>query len=116
MEKNNEIVAKQIQIRKWVLAYAVLLSIENTESYALSLAQSGVEFKSIAGNSGDILLSVLMKDNDAIPDSSNILFSQNISTKPGLKRVAITTKVPFLSSLLNELVSKQITVEHIYDY
>ena len=40
MEKNNEIVAKQIQIRKWVLAYSVLLSIENTESYALNILEN----------------------------------------------------------------------------
>ena len=85
-------------------------------SYAIALAQLGVEFKEIAGNSGDILLSVLLKDSDQLPSSSTILFSQTISTKPGIKRLAITTKVPLLSNLLRELNSEQITLEHIYDY
>lgn len=40
MEENNELIAKQIQIRKWVLAYSVLLSIENTESYSLNILEN----------------------------------------------------------------------------
>lgn len=40
MEENTDIVAKQTQIRKGILAYAVLLSIENTESYALNILEN----------------------------------------------------------------------------
>ncbi len=37
MEDNKEIQLKQNQLRKGILAYAVLLSIENTESYAKNI-------------------------------------------------------------------------------
>ena len=40
MKENTELTTKQSQMRKWILAYAVLLSIENTESYALNILES----------------------------------------------------------------------------
>jgi len=40
MNEDLEIKAKQSQIRKGVLAYAVLLSIEKTDSYALNILET----------------------------------------------------------------------------
>ena len=40
MENNKEIELKQSQIKKGVLAYCVLLSIEKSESYALNILQN----------------------------------------------------------------------------
>ncbi len=40
MKENKEIKIKQTQLRKGILAYAVLLSIKNTESYALNILET----------------------------------------------------------------------------
>lgn len=40
MKEDNDIIAKQLQIRKGVLAYTVLLSIEKTDSYALNILEN----------------------------------------------------------------------------
>ena len=40
MEENKEITLKQSQIKKGLLAYSVLLSIEKSESYALNILEN----------------------------------------------------------------------------
>lgn len=40
MEENKDIKLKQTQLRKGILGYTVLLSIENTQSYALNILET----------------------------------------------------------------------------
>jgi len=40
MEENKEILQKQNQIKKWIIAYAVLLCIDSEESYALNILEN----------------------------------------------------------------------------
>jgi hypothetical protein len=83
---------------------------------ASALAERGVHFVDIAGNS-EILLSALAPqswryDNiDAHP-----LFSSPVLTHPGLNRMVLRCDVLFLRLALQRLNSGGATIEHIYDY
>ncbi len=84
---------------------------------SLQLAQSGTRFVEIAGNSSDILISVLLPAGEIpkLPDAQ-VLFTQRILTASARQRVAWVTPVASLSNLLNELTARGFEVEHIYDY
>jgi len=80
------------------------------------LAKHGYSFNEIAGNKGAIMLTVLttkpfQENNGYMP-----IFSQEIITKPGLKRIALVTTVRNLSNILQMLQHEKVTIEHIYDY
>jgi hypothetical protein len=84
---------------------------------ACKLALNGVNFKEIAGNKAAIMLTVF--SNDTIPPGKGyqVIFTQPIITKPGLKRMALATPVDSLSSTLRKIFEdKKLRVEHIYDY
>jgi hypothetical protein len=82
--------------------------------YAVLLARGGANFVEIAGNRGDILLSLRVpQDWSAVPARTRVLFAQPILTQPGTQRVALVVPVAVLGSVLRSLGSQ---VEHIYDY
>ncbi len=86
---------------------------------AVKLSAMGVEFKEIAGNNSAILLTILtINQSDLELNNSNYttIFEQPIASQPQIKRIAIVTTVPYLSSLIKELARNNITPEHIYDY
>lgn len=77
---------------------------------ALKLAESGANFKEIAGNQSVILVSLITKDlNFPYP----VLIKQKILTKPGFFRVGLEVPVKDLSSFL---LKRQKEVEHVFDY
>ena len=81
-----------------------------------TLAEGGIQFVEIAGNS-QIIVSVLAPQSwhyDG-PDAQQ-LFSVPILTDPKIQRVVMRCDVPFLSSLLEALRTDGATIEHIYDY
>ncbi len=81
---------------------------------ALQLARGGTNFVEIAGNHGDILISLRVRaDWSAPPPQGRLLFEQPILTQPGTKRVALVVPVTTLASVLRNLGPR---VEHIYDY
>ena len=83
---------------------------------ASTLAEQGVQFVEIAGNS-QIIVSVLAPQSWRYdqPDAQQ-LFSTPILTDPKIQRVVVRCDVSSLSPVLNVLQTGGVTVEHIYDY
>lgn len=84
--------------------------------YAAAIARAGGRFRDIAGNRGDVLVSVVMPQTAASPAGTRLLFRQPILTRPGYERRALVTSVAGLSPLL---VARDIAgdeVEHVFDY
>ncbi len=83
---------------------------------ASTLAQHGVRFVEIAGNS-QIAVSVLAPQTWHYDGSvARKVFSIPILTRPGWQRVVLTCGVPSLDQSLSALHSDGVMVEHVYDY
>jgi hypothetical protein len=81
------------------------------------LAESGCNFKEVAGNNSAILLTVLVPSADtATFAGAQIIFTQVIASKPTQKRVAMAVPVTGLSKLLKQLDAGNIVVEHVFDF
>lgn len=85
--------------------------------YANALAQQGSNFKTIAGNDGMILIT-LISAQDWTPQRGieKVLFEQPILTVPGTKRIAVLAKVPELGASLRDWAQLKVQIEHIFDY
>jgi len=80
------------------------------------MAQHGVRFVEIAGNS-QITFSVLAAQGWHYDGSvARQLFSMPVLTRPGWQRVVLACDVPALDQALNALHSDRVVVEHVYDY
>lgn len=81
------------------------------------LAKNGCSFKEIAGNNSAILLTVIVPDNYSISLTNvQILFRQTFPSNPKTQRIALVTPVLQLHTLLKQLDSSHIAIEHIFDY
>ncbi len=87
-------------------------------AYSRWLANQGIDFREIAGNDGEVLLSVLVPSAWIGPAPSRALFEQPILTRPGQKRVVLAIRVNQLAALLRSFGEKRggVLVEHIYDF
>ena len=87
-------------------------------AYSRWLAAQGVEFREIAGNDGEILVSVLVPSGWMTSAPARTLFEQPILTRPGHKRVVLAVRVPQLAGLLRSFGEKRggVVVEHVYDF
>jgi hypothetical protein len=84
---------------------------------ATILSKNGRSFKEIAGNNSAILLTILIpSDSNPILENARTIFIQPIASDPSMKRIALATQVSHLSPLLKQLDSKEIKVEHVFDY
>lgn len=84
---------------------------------ARELARRGVSFAEIAGNRGDILVTVLGPINWSAADTNaRDLFTQPLLTQPGTVRRALAVPVADLHSLLLSVDQSPASLEHIYDY
>ncbi|AXK72643.1 hypothetical protein DWG18_10415 [Lysobacter sp. TY2-98] len=84
--------------------------------YATSIARAGGTFREIAGNRGDLLVSVVMPQTSDTPTGTRLLFRQPILTRPGYERRALVTSVFGLAPLLAEREAAGDEVEHVFDY
>ena len=86
-------------------------------TYSQQLAQRGVRFADIAGNSSQILISVWAPAGK-LPEipSAKPLFTQSILTEAARQRVAWVVPVASLSAVLVDLAQRGFEVEHVYDY
>jgi len=83
---------------------------------ALRLAQRGVRFADVAGNS-EILVSALAPRAFSYDlAEGKALFSADILTQPQRKRLVLEAPVQALHRLLAVLQQRGLEVEHIYDY
>jgi len=83
---------------------------------ALVLAQHGVRFVEIAGNSQIALSTLAPQAWHYDGAAARQIFSIPILTRPGWQRVVLTCAVPALDQCLSSLHSDGVTVEHVYDY
>ena len=104
------------------VAGGVLTTLPRYEAFTTCsrwIAAQGIDFKEVAGNRGDIVVSLLVPE--AWVDAgarSRTLFTQPILTRPGTQRVVLATPVDQLSALLRQVEAQQgaAAIEHVYDY
>ena len=100
---------------------SLLVSIPRYQEFtdiAVKLAARDVRFEQIAGNDY-ILLTVVVPKNwtyDLPAGDGHLLFTENILTQPGAKRIAFESHTLMLSNVLNHFTCENIKIEHIYDY
>ena len=83
------------------------------------LAQQGVDFREIAGNGGEVVVSLLVPDGWAgVEGASRTLFTQPILTRAATQRVVLATPVAQLSNLLRQVEARHgaAAIEHVYDF
>ena len=97
---------------------ATLPRYEPFTAYSRWLAAQGIDFREIAGNDGEIVVSLLVPSGWMASAPARTLFEQPILTRPGQKRVVIAIRVPQLTALLRSFGEKRggVVVEHIYDF
>lgn len=102
---------------------SVLATIPRYEAftaYSQWLAGQGADFIEIAGNRGEVVVSLLVPQSwEAAPGSQRVLFTQPVITRPGTQRVVLAVPVAQLSPLLRSAqgsASTATVVEHVYDF
>jgi hypothetical protein len=99
------------------LVLATVPRYEGFTAYGRWLAAQGVDFVEIAGNRGDVVVSVLVPEGWR-PALGRVLFEQPILTRPGTRRVVLALPVERLAAELRReaLIGSQVAVEHLYDF
>ncbi len=122
IDNANEMLLQQLPRVKKVKQVGPLALIVDIPRYqeftavAAALAERGVHFAEIAGNS-QIIISVLAPQSWHYGHSdAQQLFSTPVPTHPELKRVVIRCEVTSLHAVLNTLRADGVSVEHVYDY
>jgi hypothetical protein len=106
-----------VKITKAVGARAYIVSIPRYREFTpikSSLAEHGVRFVEIAGNSS-IILSVLAPEAWRDGPPAQLLFSLPVLTHPGWRRVFLRSDLSSLDQALNRLHADGLMVEHVYD-
>jgi hypothetical protein len=90
---------------------------EGFTTYARWLADNHVDFREIAGNDGEVLVSLLVPIGWRPAPGQRVLFEQPIITQPGRQRSVVALPIAQLGALLRD-VDRQPTlrVEHVYDF
>ena len=97
-------------------AFATIPRYEAFMVYAQALADQGVDFREIAGNSSFILVSVLAPGEWKPAAPATSLLTQPILTRPGIQRVVMVVPVPHLAAALRQWKAARLQVEHVFDY
>ena len=103
---------------------AMLASLPRYEAFmphAQALANAGFNFVEVAGNRGDILVSLWVPaalDGVSLQQGlqARALFEQPIITQPGWRRCVLALPVARLADGLRAWQAQQVRVEHVYDY
>jgi hypothetical protein len=109
----------QVKLVKQVGAQAYVVDLPRYQEFTTVsslLAQRGVRFVEIAGNS-QITISILAPQTwRAGGLSAQPLFSMPVLTSPNQNRVVLRCDVESLDQVLNTLRANGLIVEHVYDY
>jgi hypothetical protein len=92
---------------------------EDFTRYSEWLAEQGIGFREIAGNSDEVVVSVWVPDHWTIAASGvRLLFTQPIVTHPGTQRAVLAIPVASLAEELRRSAAdpRRIGVEHVYDF
>lgn len=99
---------------------AVLVALpryDDFKDHAAAVARRGAGFVEIAGNRGPILVTARVPSGWApTTPVASVLFRQEILTRPGRQRAAVTVPVAGLAELLRALERDGHALEHVYDY
>lgn len=96
---------------------ATLPRYEGFTTYARWLADNRIDFREIAGNDGEVLVSLLVPAGWRPAPGQRVLFEQPLLTMPGRQRSVVALPIAQLGALLRE-VDRQpaLRVEHVYDF
>jgi hypothetical protein len=97
----------------------ILLTVPRYEAfmtYSQALADQGLDFSEIAGNSTFILVSVLVPDSWKPDETLSPLLLQPILTRAGIQRVLLAVPVTALAKFLRQSKLESLQVEHVFDY
>ncbi|MGH8030705.1 MAG: hypothetical protein ACREO3_12320 [Arenimonas sp.] len=83
---------------------------------AIALARRGAGFVEIAGNTGVILVSVVVPVAQPVPDDVGVLIRQPILTRPGFERRVFEVPVDRLGPWLAAHDAGGDRIEHVFDY
>lgn len=83
---------------------------------AVWLARSGAGFVEIAGNRGQVLVSVVSRRDHDAPGGTRVLIRQAIATRAGYERRVLQLPVSRLSATLVASAAAGDQVEHVFDY
>ena len=90
---------------------------EGFTDYARWLAGAHVDFREIAGNRGEVLVSLLVPDRWQPDAGARLLFEQPMLTAPGRKRSVVAVPIEELGDLLRGVDRQSSSqVEHVYDF
>ena len=80
------------------------------------LVKQGVRFRDFAGNETIVLTAIAPAKWDYRLPSGEVVLSATILTNPAAKRIVVKAPVASLHSILTELESRGVILEHLYDY
>ncbi len=99
---------------------ATLPRYEAFTAYSRWLAGQGIDFREIAGNGDEIVVSLLVPETwqAAGETQARTLFVQAVLTRPGTRRVVLAVPVNRLSALLRKVEAERgpAAIEHVYDF
>ncbi len=97
---------------------AIIPRYQEFTDLAVKLAERDVHFVQVAGND-EIMVTVVVPRGwtyDLPAGDGTLLFTENVLTQPGVKRIALECRVRALATLIRHFTSAGIKIEHIYDY
>ena len=83
---------------------------------AIALAKRSVDFDEIAGNSGAILVSLVVPVPREVDPRAPVLIRQPIVTRPGFERRVLQVPVSRLADTLRAHAAAGDAIEHVFDY
>jgi hypothetical protein len=89
---------------------------EGFTTYSRWLAAQGVDFVEIAGNRGEVVVSLLVPPAWRPDDRTRTLFVQPVLTRPGTQRMVLATPITNLGALLRQAGRSDVPIEHVYDF
>jgi hypothetical protein len=107
--------AKEVSQQSYVV---IIPRYQEFTDLAVKLAERDVHFVQVAGND-EIMVTVVVPSGwtyDVPAGDGTLLFTENVLTQPGAKRIALECRVRALPTLIRHFTSAGIKIEHIYDY
>jgi hypothetical protein len=107
--------AKEVSRQSFVV---IIPRYQEFTELAVKLAERDVHFVQVAGND-EIMVTVVVPSGwtyDLPAGDGTLLFTENVLTQPGAKRIALECRVRALPTLIRHFTSAGIKIEHIYDY
>ena len=84
--------------------------------YSRWLAAEGIQVREVAGNRGEVVVSLLAPNGYRSPvTDARVLFTQPILTRPGQQRVVLAIPVTQLANQMRQEAAA-VRIEHVYDF